>query len=904
MVNFLARMKQRRGDTTPSGEQELARGSRGRMSRRPPGSWARLVLMLWLSLVMALAGTARAQTIAITPYYPTVILGSSVQFTATVTGLSNTAVTWLVAGVVGGNAALGTITADGLYTAPATMPTRAYVTAMSKAVPTLRFTTYITLQYLGPTITSVAPSPLYIGAFSVTVGGSGFKTGARVMMTSSNGASTWLTTTSVTPTSITATGSQTQAGSVSFSVKNTDSVPGNSLTVPFSAGFPLSVTNGSGSGTYVPGKVVTIKASAAPTGKTFLNWTGATVANANLSSTTLTMPAAATAVTANYVDQHYTLTVVNGTGGGSYTAATVVPIQAAAPPSGQIFQSWTGTKVNNATAPSTTLTMPAANTQVTATYVNNKYALTVVGGTGSGSYAAGTTVSIKAAAAPSGKMFQSWTGATVASPTSPATTLIMPTANTTVTASYVDIPTYILNVIYGTGSGRYPAGATVVVQADAPPYGQSFLYWRGWLVGSETSPATTLVMPAADTTVTANYGTKSNQPVSCANMSLGQNASLNGFVPFPADNLWNTDISNAPVDPNNDVIISAAGFVNNHLHHDFSSVSYANYGIPYVVVDSATTPFVSIGVTEFASESDVSKAPFPTSTPIEGSPADCAGWPSTYLGDAHTIVLDRNSCMLYETFNTHRCNSAWSASSQAIWDMQNYSDRPYGWTSADAAGLPIFPGLIRYDEIESGAINHAIRFTMKQTKDNANGGYFVAPATHAAGVYWGVKNVMGMRIRLKASFDISKYSWANQVILTTMKRYGMILADNGGNFYFQGVPDPRWVDTDLLNLDAIASSNFEVVQTTPAYPGYDAATAPEGTSPVINSFNASDATVAAGTPVTLTWSTAYDSYDFIDQLGGVRGNSVTVTPTATTTYTLNATNHYGRATAQVTVTVQ
>jgi hypothetical protein len=163
---------------------------------------------------------------------------------------------------------------------------------------------------------------------------------------------------------------------------------------------------------------------------------------------------------------------------------------------------------------------------------------------------------------------------------------------------------------------------------------------------------------------------------------------------------------------------------------------------------------------------------------------------------------------------------------------------------------------------------------------------------------------MGMRIRLKASFDISGFSAVNQVILTAMKKYGMILADNGGYFYFQGVPDSRWDDNDLVNLDSIGSENFEVVQMTPTYPGYDDATAPAGAPPTINSFTASSTSVSAGTNVTLSWDTSNDSYDFIDVLGGVRGGSVTITPTATATYTLNATNQYGRATKTVTVTVQ
>jgi len=463
---------------------------------------------------------------------------------------------------------------------------------------------------------------------------------------------------------------------------------------------------------------------------------------------------------------------------------------------------------------------------------------------------------------------------------------------------------YLLTVVNGAGTGSYLPGAVVTIIANAPAPGQSFLDWTGAAVADASSSSTTLTMPAANAAVTANYSAAPPELASCANMSLGDNASLNGFVPFPSTAAWNTDISAAPLDPNNVAITSAAGFAGLHLHHDFSSVAGGNYGIPYVVVDSTSTSLVPIDVIDYASQSDVALAPFPLNAPIEGSPADCSGWPDTDVGDSHVLLLDRHACMLYETFNTHRCSGAWNASSETIWDMQNYEKRPWGWTSADAAGLPIFPGLVRYDEVASGAIGHAIRFTMMHTKDDANDGYFVEPASHAAGNIWGVSNIMGMRIRLKAGFDISSYSPANQVILTAMKKYGMILADNGGYFFFQGVPDPRWNDDDLVKLDAIQSSNFEVVQMTPAFPGYDSASAPTGQPPTIGSFTASATTVSAGTPVTLTWSTSNDSYDFIDKLGGVRGGSITTTPAATTTYTLNATNQFGRSTRQVTVTVR
>jgi len=388
----------------------------------------------------------------------------------------------------------------------------------------------------------------------------------------------------------------------------------------------------------------------------------------------------------------------------------------------------------------------------------------------------------------------------------------------------------------------------------------------------------------------------------CSGMSLGDVGSLNGFVPFPSTAAWNTNIASAPVDPNSAAIV--AGFSGSNLHPDFSSIVGGSSGIPYTVVDSSTQPLVPINVVAYSSESDVANAPFPATAPIEGYPGTCVGGPNNYIGDQHVLVLDRNRCMLYETFNSTYCSGAWSADSETIWDLQNFEQRPWGWTSADAAGLAIFPGLVRYDEVAAGQIKHALRFTLSDTRNDANGGYFVEPASHAAGTSSSSMNVEGMRIRLKASVDISSYSAADQVILTAMKQYGMILADNGSNLFFQGATDARWNDDDLSNLKNIPGSDFEVVQMTPAYPGWDANTAPTGAAPTISSFTASASTVASGTPVTLTWSTTNDSYDFIDKLGGVSGGTITISPTATTTYTLNATNQYGRSTKQVTIVVQ
>lgn len=407
-------------------------------------------------------------------------------------------------------------------------------------------------------------------------------------------------------------------------------------------------------------------------------------------------------------------------------------------------------------------------------------------------------------------------------------------------------------------------------------------------------------------TAVLNAATTPNTPrgsaSACAGLSLGANASLNGFVPLGSSE-WNTDISNAPVDPDSASIVSSGDFAGSALHHDWTTPADGDYGIPYVVVDSSTTPLVSIDLIGDTSQSDVAMAPFPANAPIEGSPADCDGWPDTYVGDAHVLVIDRHTCMLYETYNTHRCKGKWAATGETIWDLTQFEHRPYGWSSVDAAGLPVMPGLVRYDEVASGAIHHAIRFTMASTRSGPDSGYFVSPAVHAAGNSSAAHNVMGMRIRLKADFDISGFSKSNQVILRAMKKYGMILADNGSNFFFQGAPDPRWNDSDLANLGAIKASDFEVVQMTPAWPGWTASSAPKGSAPTIDSFTASTTTVNAGIAVTLRWSTSNDSYDFIDKIGGVRDGIATVKPTATTTYTLYATNQFGRTSQSITITV-
>lgn len=281
---------------------------------------------------------------------------------------------------------------------------------------------------------------------------------------------------------------------------------------------------------------------------------------------------------------------------------------------------------------------------------------------------------------------------------------------------------------------------------------------------------------------------------------LGPGASLNGWRPFPADNPWNTDISALPVDPNSAALISACG--DRNLHPDFGTVwNGAPIGIPYVVVDGSQ-PKVPVSF-YYDSESDPGPYPVPADAPIEGGPG--AG------GDRHVIVIDRDAEMLYEMFDAHPENggASWSGGSGAVFDLGSNALRPAGWTSADAAGLPIFPGLVRYDEaVEQGVIAHALRFTCPRTRRA-----YVHPARH-----WASSDTdpnlppMGMRVRLKGSFDVSGFPSEVQVILRALQTYGMFLADNGSGWYISGAPDSRWDDSRLGSLKSIPSSAFEVVE--------------------------------------------------------------------------------------------
>jgi hypothetical protein len=378
---------------------------------------------------------------------------------------------------------------------------------------------------------------------------------------------------------------------------------------------------------------------------------------------------------------------------------------------------------------------------------------------------------------------------------------------------------------------------------------------------------------------------------SCSSMNLGSGASLNGFLPFPADNAWNQDVSSAPVDPNSSAIISFIG-ESTPLHPDFGSGLYAgqSIGIPYIVESGA--PFVTINYTAYFSESDPGPMPVPRNAPIEGYPAPGDG-------DRHVLVLDRDNCWLYELYDAHlQSNGSWKAASTAVWDLLNDEQRPYTWTSADAAGLSIFAGLARYDEVASGEIKHALRYTLQDSQTA-----FTPPASHWAGNSTSPYAApMGMRMRLKASYDITGFPPQAQVVLAGLKKYGMIMADNGSSIYISGAPDNRWDNDDLGTLKQVPASAFDVLQISPLY---TPSNVPTGAKPVISSFTANPATVSAGQSLTLSWKVAGASYFLVSpQVGSVRGNSVVVAPTSTTTYTLSGTNAYGPSKRTVTVTVQ
>ena len=282
--------------------------------------------------------------------------------------------------------------------------------------------------------------------------------------------------------------------------------------------------------------------------------------------------------------------------------------------------------------------------------------------------------------------------------------------------------------------------------------------------------------------------------------ALGPGASLHGRMVFPAHNVWNQEVDRWPVARNSTALIASIGF-DKPLHPDFGT-TYQGVpnGIPYVVVDAEKVSAAPVTF-ENAAESDPGPYPISPDAPIEGGEASG--------GDRHVVVVDRRRWRLYELFDAHReAGGSWRAGSGAVFDLAANALRPAGWTSADAAGLPIFSGLVRYDEAgEAGAIRHALRFTCAHTRRA-----FVAPARHFASVSTDPNlPPMGLRVRLRAGFDVSPFPPVARVILTALKTYGMILADNGSDWFLSGAPDPRWNDDELGTLRRVRGADFEAV---------------------------------------------------------------------------------------------
>jgi hypothetical protein len=327
--------------------------------------------------------------------------------------------------------------------------------------------------------------------------------------------------------------------------------------------------------------------------------------------------------------------------------------------------------------------------------------------------------------------------------------------------------------------------------------------------GSGSSPSPTPpVTPPQSNCSNAPTGSSTDYSTSPVIPSTGT-----GCPVFPTDNPWNADVSNYCVDPNSDQYIASINQDKQYLHPDFGSDP--SYGIPYVVVPG-TQPFVSITFNQYPSESDFGTSepgctvtstsgcyPFPSNAPVEAG------------SDHHVLTLmadpSNKNCTLYEVWEGVKDtnDNNWTAANGAIFNLYSDKLRPDGWTSADAAGLPILPGLARYDEVAAGEIKHALRFTVSQTQAG-----FIHPATHyASNSNNPALPPMGLRLRLKASYDISSYTGESLVILTALKKYGMMVADNGSSWYITGATDPRWDDTDLDQLKNVPGSAFEVVVT-------------------------------------------------------------------------------------------
>jgi len=357
--------------------------------------------------------------------------------------------------------------------------------------------------------------------------------------------------------------------------------------------------------------------------------------------------------------------------------------------------------------------------------------------------------------------------------------------------------------------------------------------------------------------------------------AMAQDApAIAGCPIFPADNVWNAPIDQLPVDSNSSAYIATIG-ASTGLHPDFGTFwEGAPIGIPYNIVPG-TQPKVSITF-DYFDESDPGPYPISPDAVIEGGDESS--------GDRHILVLEKDNCILYETFYSWpQPDGGWQAGSGAVYDLHSNALRPGGWTSADAAGLPILPGLVRYDEVASGEITHALRFTVQHTRKA-----FIWPARHHASALTSTNYPpMGQRFRLKAGFDISGFSPEVQVILRALKKYGMILADNGSNWYISGVPDSRWNDDTIVGeLRLVKGSDFEAVNESSMMVDPDSgqvSSSPQNSDTLLPSTptNLSGAAVSSF-EINLSWNASYDNVGVTGYL--VYRNGIQIGTTSNTFY--------------------
>jgi hypothetical protein len=355
--------------------------------------------------------------------------------------------------------------------------------------------------------------------------------------------------------------------------------------------------------------------------------------------------------------------------------------------------------------------------------------------------------------------------------------------------------------------GMALVGSLIVVTACSGPSAQAVPTPSGGVILSALphlpgSPAPTASSRAAATaqavarsTAKPATRTTSTKPTTPA----GPRTIIGGCQVFPTNNPWNENIANAPVNPMSATYIAAIDATKQFLHPDFGS--NPTHGIPYTVVP-ASQKFVPITFNAYGSESNPGPYPVPLNAPVESG------------SDHHVLVLDSGNCNLYEMYNAQQVGNGWVCASGAVFNLSSNALQPDGWTSADAAGLPILPGLATYNEVASGVINHALRFTLAETQNG-----FIHPATHQAGINDPSLPPMGLRLRLSASFSLAGFTGEALVILKALKTYGMIVADNGSSWYISGATDPRWDDNNLDQLKSVPGNAFQVVETGPILHG-------------------------------------------------------------------------------------